>query len=112
MKIIFLTLIILISFGMTCGNKGQRVDEVKNKALEKLCNGQTALAIYKENKDHAREYICQCQQAAKQSDQNSCKNTIALNNFSSLVETCKKLLGGENLKDNLKKCENLFNAMK
>lgn len=103
----------------TCNNESIRKDQVTNKALENLCNGKTALKFLEKGVSIAREYVCLCQQAAKQSDQNLCRQTIMLNNGKDLIGTCKKLFGVKDANGNYKTtdsnmrvCKELFNSVK
>lgn len=116
----FLPILLLFLIGCTtCNKENTRIDETKNKALENLCNGKTAIEFLKKGTSIAREYVCMCQQAAKGSDQNACEKTINLNNGKDLIQTCKKLFGIKNTagvfkttNDDMKICKELFNAVK
>ncbi len=106
-------------FSSTCNGESIRKDSTENKALENLCNGKTAEKFLEKGVSVAREYVCLCQQAAKQSDQNLCRQTINLNNGKDLIETCKKLFGTKDATGNYKAsdssmrvCKELFNSVK
>lgn len=90
----------------TCGENA-RVDETKNRALENICNGETALRFLEKGTSIGREYVCLCQQAAKKSDQDLCRKTIDLNNGKELITTCKMLFP-----ENIRTCREMFNAVK
>ena len=97
----------------TC-TEGTRIDQVKNKALENLCNGETALKFLEQSLSAGREYVCLCQQGAKQSDQNLCKGTVNLNNGKDLITTCKTLFGkdGTTSNNDMRICKEMFNSVK
>lgn len=114
-----ITLILFSILGSTCNNESVRKDQVTNKALENLCNGKTAEKFLEKGVSIAREYVCLCQQAAKQSDQNLCRQTINLNNGKDLIGTCKELFGVKNAAGDYKTtdssmrvCKELFNSVK
>lgn len=115
----FVFLVLPIVIQSTCNNESVRKDSTENKALENLCNGKTAIEFLKAGKSIGREYVCMCQQGAKQSDQNACKGTINLNNGKDLIGTCKKLFGVKDVNENykttdnsMKVCKELFNSVK
>lgn len=118
MRKILLVPIFIFIISATC-NGEIRTDEIKNKALENLCNGETAALFLQKSVSVAREYVCLCQQAAKQSDQNLCRQTINLNNGKDLIQTCKRLFGIKGIDGNYKTnnqdmriCKEMFNSVK
>lgn len=113
MKKILLIFLTVITMAMTC-NQNDRVNNTKNKALENLCNGETAQKFLETGTSNAREYVCMCQQAAKSSDQNLCKGVVNLNNGKDLITTCKMLFGKNGITTNadMKICKEMFNSVK
>ena len=85
-----ITIYIILLSTVSCDTTSKRVDSVENKALENLCNSRTLEKILEVDKQVAREYLCQCQQGAKKSDQNLCESIVNFNNSKAIVELCKK----------------------
>jgi hypothetical protein len=98
---------IVAPLGMTCGDRA-RVDEVKNKGVELLCNASTFEAIFKIDKDAGREYNCLCQQAAKQSDQNLCRSIVNINDSKAILTACAAFIEDRQNQ----KCVDLFTRIK